>query len=186
MAETGDKVTLLYDWLTDCDKENIILCFKGDFDQDLVNAIVILTEQEPDMKSGSTVVRTRVFSVLVECMQNIRKYGAEFNSGGNLKPGIVIVALKDGAYTISTGNFIAQDDIPALQQKLDRIKSLDKEQLKALHKKTLTETQLSDKSGAGLGLISMARKCDEVQYNFRKLDGNLHFYSLNVHISDNK
>jgi len=186
MAETGDKVNLLYDWLTDCDKENIILCFKGDFNQDLVNAIVMLTEQEPDIKSGSAIVRTRVFSVLVECMQNIRKYGAEFNDGGDLKPGIVVVTFKDGAYTVSTGNFVLAGQVKALQDKLDALKSLSKEQLKDLHKKTLVQTQLTDRSGAGLGLISIARKSDGFQYNFRKLDGDLYFSSLSIHISDNK
>jgi len=186
MAEATDKVTLLYDWLTDCDKENIILCFKGDFNQDLVNAIVMLTEQEPDVKNSSTLVRTRVFSVLVECMQNIRKYGAEVNADGDLKPGIVIVTFKEGAYTVGAGNFIDTADVPALQAKLDAVISLDKEQLKNLHKKTLSETQLSDKSGAGLGLISIARKCNSIRYNFRKLDGNRVFYSLHVRISDNQ
>jgi hypothetical protein len=186
MAETGTNVNLLYEWLTDCDKENIILCFKGDFNQDLVNAIVMLTEQEPDIKSGPAVVRSRVFSVLVECMQNIRKYAAELSSGGDLKPGIVIVSFKEGAYTVSTGNFVTAAQVPDLEKRLSGLQKMGKEELKALHKKVLSQTELSSKSGAGLGLISIARKGDNIRYNFRTCEGGLSFYSLNVHIANQK
>lgn len=186
MGETETHVNLLYEWLTDCDKENIILCFKGDFNQDLVNAIVMLTEREPEMQSGSAVARSRVFSVLVECMQNIRKYAAELSSGGDLKPGIVIVSYKDGAYTVSTGNFVTAAQAGALEKRLEELKHLSKDELKTLHKKVLQQTELSDKSGAGLGLISIARKGDSFTYHFRKCSGDLSFYSLNVLISNQK
>lgn len=186
MSETQTKVNLLYEWLTDCDRENIILCFKGDFNQDLVNAIVMLTEREPDIQSGSTVVRSRVFSVLVECMQNIRKYAAELSSGGDLKPGIVIVSFKDGAYTVSTGNFVNASQVSELEKRLSDLVSLGKDDLKALHKKVLRQTELTEKSGAGLGLISIARKSDSFRYHFRDCGNGMFFYSLNVYISNTK
>lgn len=186
MAVTEPGVNLLYEWLTDCDKEDIILCFKGDFNQDLVNAIVMLTEQEPEMRSESAVVRSRVFSVLVECMQNIRKYGAQLSPGGDLKPGIVIVSCQNGSYTVSTGNFVTAAQAGALEKRLAELKTLSKEELKTLHKQVLSQTELSDKSGAGLGLISIARKGDGFSCHFRKCEKDISFYSLNVLISNQK
>ena len=184
MSDLYDQETMLFDWLTACEKENIILCFKGDFDQDLVNAIVMLTEQERDVKNSSTVVRTRVFSTMVECMQNIRKYGAVSITGSDLKPGILIVCFKDGNYTVNAGNFVTTDEANALKERLDNLKTLPKEELKTLHKKVLTETNLTDKSGAGLGLISIARKADELNYQFRPVVNDMKFYSLQVNISN--
>lgn len=184
MVETHDKATFLYHWLKECEKENIILCFQGDFNQDLVNAILLLAERGPDVQNSSTVVRARVFSVLVECMQNIRKYGAP-SSSSDLKPGIVIVCIDGTGYTLKTGNFIENAGVASLRERLDKIIKLNKDELKDLHKKVLGETKLSEKSGAGLGLISIARKSDGMGYVFKTIDDNVSFYSLDVHVANN-
>jgi hypothetical protein len=185
MSEAQDKSLFLYNWLQQCEKENIILCFQGDFNQDLVNAILLLTENGPDIQNSSTVVRARVFSVLVECMQNIRKYGAPTNDTNDLKPGIVIVCIKDGNYVLKTGNFITNSEVPNLKSKLDSLIKLDKEELKVLHKKVLNETELTEKSGAGLGLIAIARKSDGFAYQFKPVAGDVNFYSLDINILNN-
>jgi hypothetical protein len=183
MVETQDKAAFLYHWLKECEKENIILCFQGDFNQDLVNAILILAERGPDVQNSSTVVRARVFSVLVECMQNIRKYGAP-SSSSDLKPGIVIVCIDSKGYTLKTGNFVENSEIPALKARLDEVIKLNKDELKDLHKKVLGETKLSEKSGAGLGLISIGRKSDGMGYVFKTIDDTISFYALDVFISN--
>lgn len=183
MVEVQDKAAFLYNWLKECEKEHIILCFQGDFNQDLVNAILVLAERGPDVQNSSTVVRGRVFSVLVECMQNIRKYGSP-TSSSDLKPGIVIVCLDDNGYLLKTGNFINNEEIPNLKSRLDNVIKLNKDELKDLHKKVLGETKLSEKSGAGLGLISIGRKSDGMGYVFKTIDDKTSFYALDVHISN--
>lgn len=180
MVETQEKATLLYNWLKECEKENIILSFKGDFNQDLVNAILVLTERGPEVQNSSTIVRSRVFSILVECMQNIRKYGAVTAESTDLKPGIVLVIIKNGNYVLKTGNFINNSDVAALKEKLDKVKALNKEELKSVHKKVLGETELTEVSGAGLGLISIARKSDDFAYQFKKINDSISFYSLDI------
>lgn len=183
MDQVEDKATFLYNWLKECEKEHIILCFQGDFNQDLVNAILLLAERGPEVQNSSTVVRARVFSVLVECMQNIRKYGSP-TSVSDLKPGIVIVCADDDGYILKTGNFVENTDIPNLKERLDTVIKLSKDELKELHKKVLAETKLSDKSGAGLGLISIGRKSDGMGYMFKTLDEKTSFYALDVRISN--
>ena len=100
MTETQDRAVLLFNWFEQCEKENIILSFKGDFNQDLVNAILLLAERESNEQSSGTLVRARVFSVMVECMQNIRKYGAINSNGSELKPGIVLVCRNENSYSL--------------------------------------------------------------------------------------
>lgn len=184
MVETQDNATLLYNWMQACERENIILSFKGDFNQDLVNAILLLAEREPDVQSGATLVRARVFSIMVECMQNIRKYGAVNASGSELKPGIVLVCRSENGYALRTGNLIANNEIAPLKEKLEKLKTLNKDDLKALHKKVLSETKLSEKSGAGLGLISIARKCDDMEFDIRQINDKVSFYSLDISVSN--
>ena len=184
MINPHEKESMLYDWITTCEKQDIILCFKGDFNQDLVNAIVMLTEQERDVQNSSTLVRTRVFSALVECMQNIRKYGAPSVIGSDLKPGIVIICLNKEGYSLNAGNFVTETEAESLKKRLDKLKTLSKEELKSLHKEVLTQTSLSEKSGAGLGLISIARKADNFNYQFRPVKDNMNFYTLLINIEN--
>ena len=183
MIVTQDRAQLLFNWFEECEKENIILSFKGDFNQDLVNAILILAEREPDVQSGGTVPRARVFSIMVECMQNIRKYGAVNDGGNEMKPGIVLVCCDKNGYAIKTGNLVNNNEVASLKERLGKIHPLSKEELKTLHKNVLSETQLSEKSGAGLGLISMARKCDSFSYKFQEINERINFYSLDIYVS---
>jgi len=185
MVETQDNASLLYNWMQECEKENIVLSFKGDFNQDLVNAILLLAERGQNIQNGSTVVRARVFSIMVECMQNIRKYGAVNDGSGELKPGIVLVCRTTDSYSLITGNLVLNEEVASLKAQIDKIKLLNKEELKSLHKSVLTKTELSEKSGAGLGLISIARKSDAMEYQFKQLDDKISFYSVNITVSIN-
>src|SRR3989344_3285197 len=184
MVESHDRHKLAYDWIQVCEKENIIITFKGDFNQDLVNAILLIAEHEPDVVDSSTIVRTRVFSIMVECMQNIRKYAAANVGGGDLRPGIILVSMKNGSYNIRTGNLVENNNVFSPKEKLEKIQSLSKEDLKLLHKSVLKKTDLSDKSGAGLGLISIARKSDNIDYQFKQLNDSISFYSLEINLSN--
>lgn len=182
-TETQDKALLLFNWFEQCEKEHIILSFKGDFNQELVNAILLLAERESDVQSSSAVVRTRVFSIMVECMQNIRKYGAVNEAGSEMKPGIILVCRHPSSYSLKTGNLVLNTEVDALKTRIDKIAGLGKEELKTLHKSVLSETQLSDKSGAGLGIISILRKSDGFKFNFKKLNDRVSFYSLDISVS---
>lgn len=184
MVESEDRHKLAYDWIQICEKENIIVTFKGDFNQDLVNAILLITEQEPDVKDSSALVKIRVYSIMVECMQNIRKYAAMNEGSSDVRPGIILVSMKNGNYSIRTGNLVENNNVPSLKGKLEKVQSLNKEDLKALHKSALGKANLSEKSGAGLGLISIARKSDSLHYNFQQLSDSVSFYSLEINLSN--
>lgn len=183
MQETQDRTKLVFSWFEECERENIILSFKGDFNQDLVNAILLLAERNPGVQGGATLVRARVFSVMVECMQNIRKYGAVNDSGSEQKPGIVLVCRDKKGYSVKTGNLVLNEEVDELKARLEKITPLNKEELKVLHKEVLAKTQLSEKSGAGLGLISILRKTDECLFKFKPLNDRVTFFSLDLHIN---
>ncbi|MBI3501057.1 MAG: hypothetical protein HY063_04620 [Bacteroidetes bacterium] len=182
---TSDKPSLIYNWFSDFEKANLMLCFKGDFNQDLVNAILLLAETKNEYHDNKTQVKSRVFSIMVECMQNICKYGTAPEENGDLKPGIILVGRKENSFFIKTGNLIKNSEVEKLEARLKQLSGLSREELKALHKKTLSETILSEKSGAGLGLVSIARKAEKFSYEFRKLDERATFFSLESIVASN-
>ncbi len=67
-----------------------------------------------------------------------------------------------------------------LKDKLDQINSLDKDGLKTLYKDIIKSgSGLTDKGGAGLGFVDMARKSGQkLEYGFESLGDGHSFFSL--------
>jgi len=186
MAEVKEAAKICYNWSHRCEEANLILSFKGDFNQDLINSILFLAEDKQRLSADATAVRNRIFSIMVESLQNICKHGVASGATHEIKPGIFLMGKSDGRYIISTGNLISNTEVDSLRDKIESVKDMNKQELKELHKKTLVSTTLSEKSGAGLGMIGMARKSDQLEYEFKKLDDKVSFFSFQAVVSTNQ
>ena len=63
---------------------------------------------------------------------------------------------------------------------------MNQDELKQLHKEKMRETAISDKGGAGLGFIDIARKTgNPLEYHFEPIDENNSFFLLKTIISRN-
>ncbi|HUX53342.1 MAG TPA: DUF6272 family protein, partial [Williamwhitmania sp.] len=100
--------------------------------------------------------------------------------------GIFMVSKGDNEYNVTTGNVIEDTKIDELSRILDKINSLDKEGLKMLYKNQMKEGRLSEKGGAGLGFIDIARKTGrKLEYHFLPIDNDSHFFILTSTIDRN-
>jgi len=71
--------------------------------------------------------------------------------------------------------------------KLEKINSLDKEGLKELYKAIIKNTTISEKGGAGLGFVDMARKSGtKLEYEFPEMSTDYAFFCLKVNVSREK
>ena len=136
----------------------------------------------------SNSVQKKVFHVMVECLQNISKHADNFGSEDFLFAGrgIFMVSKGEEEYNVTTGNVIENSKIDELSRILDQINSLDKEGLKMLYKNQMKEGRLSEKGGAGLGFIDIARKTGrKLEYHFLPIDNESHFFILTSTIDRN-
>ena len=73
-----------------------------------------------------------------------------------------------------------------LTEMLDHINSLDKDGLKELYKNQMKEGRLSEKGGAGLGFIDIARKTgNKLEFHFLPIDEGSSFFLLTSSVSRN-
>jgi hypothetical protein len=64
---------------------------------------------------------------------------------------------------------------------MDEINALSPEEVKEQYKKILSNGQMSDKGGGGLGMIDIARRTGKpLLYDFVPVNDNFSFFSLNV------
>ncbi|MCZ8214613.1 MAG: SiaB family protein kinase, partial [Cyclobacteriaceae bacterium] len=87
-------------------------------------------------------------------------------------------------YSIMTGNPIKKTATADLKRKLDDLNQLDKEGLKEMYKEIIKNTQISEKGGAGLGFVDMARKSGEkLEFDFPEMNADYNFFCLKVNVS---
>lgn len=75
------------------------------------------------------------------------------------------------------------DKTEGLKAKLDQINKLNPEEIRDKYKELMTQMEFSDKGGAGLGLLDIARKsANKFEYDFRKLGDKKSYFTLKVSI----
>ncbi|MBL4624720.1 MAG: SiaB family protein kinase, partial [Flavobacteriales bacterium] len=111
----------------------------------------------------------RIFSLIIEALQNIRLHGAK--DGDGEQASFYFIAKDDEIFRIMTANIIHKDVIDKVQTRIEKINSLDRAGLKEFYMDTLTDGQRSSKGGAGLGFITVAMKAkSKLDCTFEPLD----------------
>lgn len=168
-------------------KENeISLAYEGEITHQVTKAFTSLAENNMEAEAEDGNVQRKVFHVMVECLQNIGKHADKV---GNEKEGrgIFVVSRGEEEYNVTTGNIVENDKIEHLRASLELINSLDKEGLKELYKRQIRGGTISDKGGAGLGFIDIARKTgNKLHYHFLSIDENRSFFMLISTVSRNE
>ena len=101
-----------------------------------------------------------------------------------LKSAIFMIGKMAGVYTIFTGNYILNENISGLKNRLDKVNSLNKEELKVYYKEVLNNGEMSLKGGGGLGMIDIARKTGEkIEYKFLEINDKISFFTLNIKVT---
>lgn len=182
---TEGKLEHVYKLHSTLKNKKIILAFEGGFTQSLTTNILALTEQRLSQIHEVEAVKKKVFNVMVECLQNIAKHADEAQKPHDwMNDGIFMIGKDEYGYFLVSGNFIKNVEVPLLEAKINYVNSLEKEDLARLYKTKLQATTLSDKGGAGLGLIDIARKSGQkLDYHFLKIDHNLTFYTLTTKVN---
>lgn len=167
-------------------QQKLLICFSGPFSHSVIEELgkAVRNHLENERIERSAVMD--VFSVYVEQAQNVRNYTASREAAGRPIPansGIVVIAKDGDHYVVTSGNLVEAEDVPGLTGLLDRLCGLDKAGLKAAYKEQSRKPREPGATGAGLGLIDMARKASRpLEYSMRPVDDRYSFFSLEVQI----
>ena len=171
-----DKVQLFYNVLK---SDSLSFLFQGSYNDDMTEGILELMEYNIDNFEGLTRKKKKISFLIVECFQNIVRHGA-MGDEYEIPEGVFIMRNSGDINYISSINYIDNEIVAPLKETLGKLKSLTKDELKQFYLKTLVNTPVSGKGGAGLGLIELARKSTlPLSYEFKRLDDKLSlFYFL--------
>jgi len=174
-----ENSSLAYKLFIDTQQDNLEYIYRGEFNIDITDNILSLAEESLRMSEQKLKIKKRVYFVMVEGLQNITRHQDLTTDDIPVKPGFFVLQRKKYSYYITTGNLIHRNNIELLQQQIETVQKLNREELNKYYKQHLEGGRFSNKGGAGLGLIEMARKSKgKLSYNFRKINDDYYYFYL--------
>lgn len=164
--------------------ENVLYSFQGVIDESITGKISELMDKHFDEKNIPSERRKKFFLIMVECVQNVFHHQLKpEHEGQPFESGIIVSNDEKANYRIVSGNYIVNESVKALGEKIEKMNAMSPEQLRAFYQESLSVAELSEKGGAGLGILDMARKSKmPLEYEFVPIDEEYSFFILAISI----
>jgi len=178
------------------EKLNIKVIYNGPMWEDGVKGLaeMVKTHLLHDQVTGN--VSKAIFSVFIEQVTNILMHSAEKeqytqppdNELIAVSIGTVIMGNKTDkreTFFVQTKNAINNKSIDFIKERIDHLNSLDKDGLRQFYKEAIRSDDVNpESSGAGLGLIEIARRATApMGYSFEPISEGISYFTLYVEIT---
>jgi ACT domain-containing protein len=166
-------------------ENNVYLIWSGHISPEVGKEVLSFTETKLTEEDIESNIRRRVFSILVEILENVAKFTPGREPEEKYGMPVAMIRLEGKEYSLTTGNLILNNQVEHLKEKLEIINKFDKVGLKELFRKSLSMQNISTDSTGNMGLIDMARKSgSKLVYNFEKVNETYSYYTLTVKVEE--
>jgi hypothetical protein len=166
---------------------NIYLVWSGHLSTDVEKEVLTFTETKLEEEDVELNLRRRVFSILVEILENVAKYCPGKEAEEKFGMSVAMIRLEEDVYCLTTGNLIRNENVDDLKGKLDIINLNDKMGLKELFRTSISGQTIQAESTGNMGLIDMARKSgSKLVYQFEQINDLYSYYTLTVKVEENR
>jgi chloramphenicol O-acetyltransferase len=161
-----------------------ILDYHGFVDQKKIDYLLEKLKSEKDFHTLYTTVGKRVYSISVECLENIARYTIRGIPDNFKSKPFFSVTVTDDKVVIRSGNPVYENTTEFLKQKLNKVNNMTKEALAALYERNINRESLPEDNGAGLGFIIIKLKSgNKIDYNFTNLRNGYSYFNMQVSIN---
>lgn len=161
------------------DAGGVLLTYTGNLDSAVTEALLILAERSVLTTGGTRKQSRRIGNVLIEALQNVIRHGWIDADGENQL--FLTLELTPLGYQIHTGNLVDFEMAAELRERIAHVNGMTHDELRKAYVETLCQGELSMRGGAGLGLISMAKKAEgALNYQFEEHGNQLFLFTLGV------
>jgi len=161
-------MSAIYDFYKELSQDSFVLVYLGEFDDELTSYVMNINEVS---KSEMISSKKKISYFIAESFQNIIRHSDKKNSGVMKVdiPEMFILRDRNTVYHLVTTNVVKNEYVKSLTEKLESLKNLNNHELNELYWHLFDKNTTSERGGAGLGLIDMARKSG-VAPSFRFID----------------
>jgi hypothetical protein len=165
------------------DENNVYLIWSGHLSTEVEKEVLSFTETKLTEEDVELTLRRRVFSILVEILENLARYSPGKGPEEQFGMPVAMIRMEKDIYSLTTGNLIKNEDVVHLKAKLEIINKNDNIGLKELFRNSLSGQRVSSESTGNMGLIDMARKSgSKLVYQFEQITGLYSYFTLTVKV----
>ncbi len=173
-------------------KKDVLVSHCGCLKFETINELLRQLKMKLDSMDVDLNIRRRVYSVMVECLENIFKHTdcrtiiPHIANKKDFDPRFSVTLTNDNFILLSS-NLVSEKDREIISQQIDMLNHLTKKEINELYKEKITSNTISEKGGAGLGLIEIARNSlSTIKYDFLPVSERYWYFELIVTISKKK
>lgn len=160
----------------------LLMSHFGEFSQDLVNSLSEGLEYIMRSNNAPKILTKRMFSIMIEGLQNIRLHGARNHENKQL--GHVMIMESNDEYTVSIGNVVDIKSKVVLTNHLNMINNMSHQEVKDYYISVLTNGVTTEKGGAGLGFVTLALKSQStIEFDFIDCDTDHYYFEMCITLS---
>ena len=154
--------------------------FKGTPDFESVNNEVIRLNSMLENSSFDFIVVKRIYSISVELLYNVVYHGIKLNNSKNIDFSVNRVKNQ---LVLSCSNNISSNETQKLRAVIDNLNNTGFDELRKMKAHQIKNGGISEKGGAGLGLIDISMKSQNpVIPNFKLIDKQNDWLTLEVKV----
>jgi len=161
-----------------------ILAYKGNLNYKKFSHLVSELSKKKEEYRLDVQIYKKLITLVIEVLENLMKYSDNYLDFTSENPQFqpeFSVARNGKYYLLEAENPIRFDDIESVKHKIDTINRMDDKELREYYRETIINGKFSEKGGAGLGFIEMAKITSlPLSYNFEQLTGQYYTFRLKI------
>ena len=160
---------------------NFSFQFKGIGKFEDVNNEVIRLNTLLEKQNLPFIVLKRVYSISIELLYNVIYHGHKIN--GDIPELDFNVISDKKQITLKCSNHIEHKEVTNLRSVISKLNQTEFDELRKMKSHQIKNGGISEKGGAGLGLIDISMKADHpITPNFKLIDQNTDWITLEVKV----
>jgi hypothetical protein len=132
------------------------------------------------------VVYKKLITLIIEVLENVMKYSDNFVEFTSVHPEFAPefkISRNGENYLLVSVNPVRKSDISRIKKKIDKINGMDEPALREFYRSTIRNGKFTEKGGAGLGFIEMAKTASKpLSYQFDQISEKYCNFKLHIRL----
>ncbi|MBE9469478.1 MAG: hypothetical protein IMY72_14325 [Bacteroidetes bacterium] len=157
-----------------------LLKYKGTLNFEKIGVILDNAQSELDNYSTDTLIKKRIYSILVEALENIYHHGYLQQKNDEYLPSGILSKYGEN-FLLEISNTILNEKIKNFTKILNFVNNLSDEKIKNSYYGKIKNKKIIEEGNPGVGIIQIAKKGKgKLSYNFKKIDDKISYFTLKI------
>lgn len=167
------------------EKKEVLISHYGPLSYEEIGYLLNKMTAILDRFAFGITVKKKVYAAMVESLENIYKHQDLIEGNSNYLPKFSL-QLDDKYICLTVSNSVIRTKTSSLKERLDKVNLLDKNGLKDYYKEIILSGNVSQKGGAGLGIVNIAKVTEnKLEYAFEDIDSQYSYFTLKIKVLHN-